>query len=741
MLAPVVLDAALERGAIDPRIEGMFEARVHATGLTTPDGLAFHPGTGELYVSEEEPGRISVIRDGKPVVVITAGFEVINDLPAWAFTPEHDFNYWMRGTLRNPEGIAFNEKGHLFVTEDVAHGRLLEFVPNEDGSYSKAHAIPIPWLQMPYSWESVTIAKDGRLFLAGSTTENGPGIFYGTVLMRDPGGEWWIVDYGPFASFSSLALSKDEEVLIVGEEVSGSLSWWDAVRHQEVGFVSDMLPNIEGISVLKDGSILAAQESEMKLGDQLKGHNPLAKGGALVRIDPQTEEIQRLARGFGLIESTVVDHESGYIYVTEESSGSILELRPLSVGLFAEDNLLARATHSRELNDGRAPKKWPSFLKEFVEDLGFKPVDELPAYVGEAPLPNVSLMKSRMTLERFSQRIPLIAGKVKVTELIRGMGGDPVDEVSFVIFYPNMVSGDSGYETPSLTLFSAKYKSGKKVKTEMLTGMAKGAYRLGEGGRRIPPDNGSLYIPMGFANSQPFGRGSQLNLSFMGIDMFDDYYLNLQSGVRETGRLSVDERRGGDKAHYKVTWIEKDTEGNTKRNLVVAGFDRQTETFGWQKLGNAPTPTIMTRSPSTLPFVTRHTHEIRKLAVQNEEEWRLAMGYQRAPNIMLGVLPNDIRTTETSRTVDYQPIVIDRQVDVSAVTRVDKPFVLGEEADLEASAGGDERRAEGPVDEGQAGEPSADNIVPLADTDVEGEEDGDTITLSKAIRTWKVGNF
>jgi len=105
------------------------------------------------------------------------------------------------------------------------------------------------------------------------------------------------------------------------------------------------------------------------------------------------------------------------------------------------------------------------------------------------------------------------------------------------------------------------------------------------------------------------------------------------------------------------------------------------------------------------------------------------------------VLPNDIRTTETSRTVDYQPIVIDRQVDVSAVTRIDKPFVLGEEADLEASAGGDERRAEGPVDEGQAGEPSVDNIVPLADTDVDNEEDGDTITLSKAIRTWKVGNF
>ena len=113
----------------------------------------------------------------------------------------------MRG-IAATEGIAFNEKGHLFVTEDVAHGRLLEFVPNEDGLRLKAHAIPIPWLQMPYSWESVTIAKDGRLFLAGSTTENGPGIFYGTVLMRDPGGEWWIVDYGPFASFSSLALSK-----------------------------------------------------------------------------------------------------------------------------------------------------------------------------------------------------------------------------------------------------------------------------------------------------------------------------------------------------------------------------------------------------------------------------------------------------------------------------------------------------------------------------------------------------
>ena len=271
----------------------------------------------------------------------------------------------------------------------------------------------------------------------------------------------------------------------------------------------------------------------------------------------------------------------------------------------------------------------------------------------------------------------------------------------------------------------------------MMTGLAKGSYRLGEGGGRIPPDNGMLYIPMGFANSQPWGRGSQLNITFMGIDILDDFYLNLQSGVRETGRLTVEAKRGP-ATHYKVSWLEKDEEGNTKRNLVVAGFDRQTDTFGWHKLGNAPTPTIMTRSPSSLPFVTRHTHEIRKLARQNEQEWRMAMGYQKSPNVLLGAVPNDIRTVKESSVVNFQPIVIEKQVDVSAVDRMHNPKTLPKEPELEASGPKDERRAQAGDKERQVGEPDLEEIVPLA-----GEpdpEDG-SITLSEAIGTWQQGNF
>ncbi|MFT7511545.1 MAG: hypothetical protein ACI9QL_000751 [Candidatus Omnitrophota bacterium] len=723
------------------RIEGVFDAEVFASGFVTPDGLAIHPETKELYVTEEEAGRVSIIRDGKPFPVIEGGFTVVNDLPPWAFTDRKDYDYWMHGKLRNPEGLAFNRKGHLFITEDIANGRILEFVPDADGNYTKAHAIPIPWLDLPYGWESVHLAKDGRLFIAGSTTENGPGIFYGTVMMRDPAGDWWIVDYGPFASFSAVCLSADEEVLIVGEEVSGSLSWWDAVRHEEVGFVSEMIPNIEHVTVLPDGSILAAQESTMKLSDQVRGHDPRAKGGVLIRVNPQTHEVHRIAKGFGLIESVLVHPDTGDLYVTEDDSGDIIRLTA-KVDFPSDQDLLARSVQSKELNEGRAPRRWPGFLKSFVKRLGFEPVDELPAYVGEGIMPNMSMSSEKITLEQFSQRIPLIAGKVKVTGVVLGEPKDAITELEFVIFYPNSVTGDRGYETPSLSLFTASQESGNQVQTQVMTGLTKGSFSFGEPATRNRPDNGILYIPMGFANSQPNGTGNQLTLSFMGIGLMDDYYLTLHSGVKESGRLIMEPKKG-DPVHYDVTWLEYDEEGSAKRNLIIAGFDKSDESFGWHKLGRSPAPTLLSYSPNALPFVTRHTHEIRKLALEHEKEWKLAMGVGSEPHPFdLALAASQQAPVQHSEEMKFKPIVIENQVDVSANNPgADSVPPEDQKPVLKAESPDPERRAEGPSGIKSAGEPSIETIGPLVDNPPPGPTTWTNMLLSKAIEVWKIGTF
>ena len=78
MLVPVVLDATFwSGGQLIPESKECLKP-AYATGSDHLRLLAFHPGTGELYVSEEEPGRISVIRDGKPVVGNNGLPEVIN---------------------------------------------------------------------------------------------------------------------------------------------------------------------------------------------------------------------------------------------------------------------------------------------------------------------------------------------------------------------------------------------------------------------------------------------------------------------------------------------------------------------------------------------------------------------------------------------------------------------------------------------------------------------------------------
>ncbi len=184
------------------RIRGPFVTSIYASNLKSPDGMAFHPITTELYVVEEDGADVKVIRDGRVISALEKGWTIDSDIPNWAIKAEKTLDYWTQNRLRSPEGLAFSTDGHMFVTEDIADGRLLEFIPDEDGSYSTARAIPIPWMDKKYEWESVVIARDGRLFIAGSSSSYGPGLFFGSVLMRDAEKVWWAVDYAPFASFS-----------------------------------------------------------------------------------------------------------------------------------------------------------------------------------------------------------------------------------------------------------------------------------------------------------------------------------------------------------------------------------------------------------------------------------------------------------------------------------------------------------------------------------------------------------
>ncbi|MFH0953249.1 MAG: hypothetical protein V1873_02855 [Verrucomicrobiota bacterium] len=604
------------------RITGQFEAYVAAAGLESPDGLAIHPLTGELYVSEEAAGRISVIRKGKAVPALARNWEVIDSLPEWAVTDTAPRAHWLSPKLESPEGLAFSKGGLLFVTEDTPRGRLLEFIPDEEGQFSDARAIPIPWLDQPYAWESVVVAEDGRLFLAGSAAEAGPGLFYGTVLIRDDVGNWSVIDYSPFASFSSIALSRDEDILVVGEETfTGSVSWWDTVRRLPINTVTSVLPSVEGVCVLPDGSILAAQES-----------SPPDKGGGgrLLRIDPQTGSSEVMAEGFGMIESVIVSPKTHFVYLTEDSSGLIIELRPKKP-FQTEAYLLQRSLRTYEAVEGLAPREWPPFLRQFFTDLGVSTRDEEPiAYTPPGtPPPKKDILS--ITLQELGMRIPLIAGKLRTSPSPGKKFADPVVAMDFVLFFPNQML-KNGVCTPSLSLFSAKRQSGRVERTQVLSGMNQ-AVRYKDGTGWIKEcDNAQLYLPLTSCSAMRSEYGTDVSLAFLGLGVMQDYYLHILLGGDNRGEL-VMEDDSGQLASYDVSVTEHDVQGNEHVNVVVTGFGpKYNGEPMWLDIGPRPVWDVVNDPKKQVwvsYWISRRGRELLDLMARNEEEWRTAGEYRQ----------------------------------------------------------------------------------------------------------------
>ncbi|MCB0034024.1 MAG: hypothetical protein KDE51_08400, partial [Anaerolineales bacterium] len=88
-----------------PRVvcSGGYTATIFAEGLSSPDGLAFDPISGQLTVAEESAGEVSQIPvgGGTPVTLMSG--------------------------LTAPEGIAYDGMGNLYVVEDTLNGRLVKY--------------------------------------------------------------------------------------------------------------------------------------------------------------------------------------------------------------------------------------------------------------------------------------------------------------------------------------------------------------------------------------------------------------------------------------------------------------------------------------------------------------------------------------------------------------------------------------------------------------------------------------
>lgn len=592
LLCVLALGMAAPAGAALPedgprkvtRVTGKYEASVYASGLKSPDGVAMHPVTRELYVTEAEAGRISVIRNGKPVIVISQGWEISDDLPKWAITPDKPLKYWLLDQLRSPESIAFSPEGHLYVTEDIGDGRLLEFMPDANGIFRSARAIPIPWFYKDFAWDSVTVSSDGRLFLAGSAAEAGPSLFFGVVLMRDIDGDWWVVDYGPFAGFASVNLSRNEDILIVGEEVNGSVTWWDTLRHRAIGTVQQTFPNLENASALPDGALIVAQQVANGEPDSTVPSEHKNKHGRLIRVNPQTGNVTELARGLGMVEDIHVSQTDGTVFVTEKDTGLILELRPLDQ-VASRDYLLENTVRLSEIAQGLPPKKWPPFLKGFFKDLGVNPRDEVVRH-GEQGHEDPSAPNT-YTLVEVGKAIPLIAGKVKTHDQQHEPGVDPIEEIDFIVLFPNRSFSGGEEASPGLAFFSARMESGAVERTYSLENLKAIKFSSRSGWTPFS-DRASIFLPSAACSVRPTEEGMDISLAFISLKGGDDYYLQLKCGKENTGTLMVDSRQGL-RSNYGIDFTEETLDGAAYNSIVVAGFsETENETAGWLNIGNWP---------------------------------------------------------------------------------------------------------------------------------------------------------
>lgn len=113
-----------------------YNASIYAEGLNGADGLAFGPD-GLLYAAEEKAGQvIQIDAGGQKTAVLT--------------------------NLTNPEGIAFDTAGNLYVVEDTGNGRLLQRTPS--GTVTTLAST----LRAP---EGVAIGPDGRAYVTESELE------------------------------------------------------------------------------------------------------------------------------------------------------------------------------------------------------------------------------------------------------------------------------------------------------------------------------------------------------------------------------------------------------------------------------------------------------------------------------------------------------------------------------------------------------------------------------------------
>lgn len=556
--------------------------RALAEGLQEPSGAAVHPVTGDVYVSEQGSGRILVLKNGRPEPALAPGWTVSAELPRWAISEDMPMDKWMEPVLHRPGAISISTNGTLFVAEQVPNGRILEFRPDEQGRYAVARCVPVPWLDQEFMWRDLLVDPGDRLYVVGADEIGSEFMKFGSALMRETDGNWWVIDFGPFANFSTFAISERQDVMLLGDRVKGDLSWWEVDRHMMLGGSPAAAGRSElaSLALFPDGSfILGLQDAPGK--------------ASLRRMEPFTGQQMTLTEELKSVGDIAMDRKNVRYVVTDPAAGRLLECKPSSE-MRINETVMRQIVRSAEGMMGM-PSEAPAFLNNFFDRL---------QDAAKEILPEDSTHAVKFNLSDIAGKMPIVAGRVRAAIEVEGAEADPIESVEFFLLFPSKVVMTESAVSPSLSFFSARRKSGAVEQTKPLFEGDVGVYRMsGTNVSKVASAPGGLHVPVVVCGLDQSDGGVYVNLSFLGAGIYGDYYLTLFQGPREQKAKLVVKSVGTESGmvSYDASFMEEATiegmEGGaiTKEefsNLLVSGFGGAgggaNRSVGWLKLGQFP---------------------------------------------------------------------------------------------------------------------------------------------------------
>lgn len=564
-------------------------ANIIVIGLQQPTGLYYDPETDLIYVAEQGANRISAVKDREAVPIFEEALSM-RHAPVFIYAedppPREEQKTHIVPIL--PSSVAFDERGYMYISEDNPEGgRILQIARLKTGHYV-AREISTPYMHGEHGYTSMATDSHGRIFATARMASTNSIFSFGSGIMRDEENTWWMIDQGPFADFSNIAVSPGGDTVVLAEKRNADMSWYDTESQQMIASI-DVLEGVRFVTLLYDGTTVAAIER--------------ADGNwGVVEIDPLARKMRDWAGDLREVGGITAHPTRREVFVSLKEEGKILRLMRPPEGEGSGISKLAELTHSYSLREALPPSDWPEFFKSFVEGLDlirtvnhFEPRRNV--MPGEARVP--------MTMQEFSEAVPVVAGLLKATLISPPEDEpDPIEQVCFVLFYPNKNTLADEKRAPNISLFAIRRKSGATRYSDFMTGAAGKLLREDMDIEEVPDI--VVSFPSGYYSlkSAEAGHG-QLRVFYLGLGMGPDYWMDVDRFEPSASSMIV-EKRDEKRIEYALEPYPESVNAGRHTILVAGVAPRKTV---WFELGKSAVRWNVITSGTPLPRF-RHTMTI-----------------------------------------------------------------------------------------------------------------------------------